>query len=308
MLIGYRGTFLFAPVLLFGLWEAVRDSIYETGWMQKLSWLALLIFIGTITSYAIQISDFGGGSYGLRWVIAVLPLFILLTGYWFHRNSALVGRLVFGLLLIISMLISIIGLYNSWPQNAVNPSPILENIVYMSFGPAAGNTHLANWIVETFSLDKGLSYYELAREAWRQEQIDSAVDYFKISIQKNPTQTLSYYQLGMLLDISYRSSEAIPVFQKLIELEPDNLGVRNNYGLALIHNGNYYEAEKVYRFVLSKDSTNFYTMLGLANCLRLETKYQDSLNLAKQTLQLYPESIEAKNLYNQIEESLSKKD
>jgi hypothetical protein len=195
-LFGYRGIFLFSPFLFLGFIESIKIALKKTHPYQGLAIITIFAFLGTISSYAIQISDFGGGSYGLRWVIGVIPLLIFFTALWLKQNLTTPKKIIVAIFLFFSILFSVLGVYNPWPENILSPCPILENIAYLTFSPLNQQTFVADEIVEKTSLEPGFSYYELARKCREQGAYAEAIRYFETSLKYDPTHVLTYYHLG----------------------------------------------------------------------------------------------------------------
>ncbi len=301
MTLGYRGIFLFSPILLGGLWEMIQRSVKKEDIWRKPAVLGLILLFGTMASYAVQISDLGGGSYGLRWVIPALPLLILFTAFWIGRVfTPKKGVAGVGLLMVPSIIIAWIGVYNPWPQNAVTPIPFLENLSYMTFQGNNLSNPLAEFIAEKTSLDKGLAYYEMGREAWKQGNLNTAIAYMQKSLSRNPGHTLTYYQLGLLYDITGNPEKAFPVYEKLISLEPDNPGTYHNYAVALVHAKQYKKAEEMYKKALQLEPNRITSIIGLAGVLFLQERYPEAMAQIQIVLKTYPNSQSAQILYNQI--------
>ena len=300
MLIGYRGLFLFSPILILGFYQAVKDSVCSRNYLRELGSLTVVLLLGTISSYAFQISDFGGGSYGLRWVIAAIPLLLFFTLRWLEENQSRVSRWSVMGLLAISLTIGWIGVYNPWPQNAVTPIPFLENIVYMTFHPPAPTTVIAEKILEHTSLDKGLAYYELGREAWKQNQLDTAVYYMKISLKYDPKPTLIYYQLGLLLDLSGHPEDAITTYQTLLKLEPDNTGAENNMAAFYLHAGRFDDAAALYQKIITQFPDKLNSRLAYSQVLLNQEKYPEALEQVRYVLKREPDNLSAQHLYTEI--------
>ncbi len=305
MLLGYRGIMLFSPLLLFGLIECGKGLItkyrHSDTLMNRLRIVTLLIFFGTITAYAIQISDFGGTSYGLRWSIAVIPLLIYFLGVYLKKSIGKIKKIIFILFLLWSILIALIGLYNPWSLNIISPIPFLDNLAYLTLDHFPNQNWVAESILEETSLEKGLAYYELGKYYLNRELPQSAIPYYYKSIEHDPTHALSYYHLGMALDQVGRPQEAIPVYEKLIQMEPDNVGALNNFGISLIKIGAFQRAESIYRQSISLDSTHYFSHFGLAVSLFEQKRLIEAEKECKLVLTQNPEFEPAKKLLFNIE-------
>jgi predicted TPR repeat methyltransferase len=303
MTLGYRGIFLFSPILLGGLWEMVRYSFRKKDTLQGVAILGIVLLLGTMASYALQISDLGGGSYGLRWVIPALPILLVFTALWFSRLKSKAGMAGGICLFIPAVIISSLGVYNPWPQNAVTPVPFLENIVYMTFNSETDSNPLADMIIEKTSLDKGLAYYELGREAWNHNYGYTAISYMNKSLLYDPHHSLTYYQLGMLYDMAGMPEKAIPVYQKLLQLEPENAGACHNFAIALDHAGQYEEAVKMYRKALELEPDRVNSLAGLAETLFLMHRYSEASVEIQKAMKIAPDSKAIQQIYTQINQA-----
>ena len=296
MLFGYRGLFLFCPVLILGGIEIIRAWRNRDVFWSIWGIIAVFTLTGTLTSYAIQISDFGGGSYGLRWVVALIPLWLLPSLCWFSRPHQKIYQSIAYGLVGLSIFFSMIGLYNPWPQNALTPSPILENISYMTFVPNSSMQGIAEGIIETTSLDKGLAYYELGRECWKREEFTEAVRYMDLALIHKPGDTQYLYQLGILLDMSSQFNRASEVFEALLKKEPDNVGAMNNYAAMKIKQGQYDEAIKLYEKALSYDPERFVSLTGLAQIYLKMNQPEKAAPLIHKAARLRPDDAQAQSL------------
>jgi tetratricopeptide (TPR) repeat protein len=305
MLFGYRGIILFSPLLLFGLIECGKGFISKY-WksdrlINRLRIATLLIFFGTLTAYAIQISDFGGTSYGLRWIIAVIPLPIYFLGIYLKKSINILKMIILSICLIWSIIIAMIGLYNPWSLNIISPIPFLDNLAYLTLDHFPAQKWVAESILERTSLEKGLAYYELGKYYLNLDLPKSAIPYYYKSIEHDPTHALSYYHLGMALDKTGKPEAAIPIYEKLIRMEPDNVGALNNFGISLIKTGAFSRAESIYRQSISLDSTHYFSHFGLAIALFEEKKYKEAEKECNIALTQNPEFMPAKKLLFDIE-------
>ncbi len=120
LLFGYRGMFLFFPVLLFA-------CIYLLGSLrvQKERLYSLSILTGSVAVilyYALFSDNFGGWSYGVRWFVPLIP--ILMTGLY---RAGKINRL-FIVASVISIVSALIGLYQPWTDMWYSPIPFINNL------------------------------------------------------------------------------------------------------------------------------------------------------------------------------------
>lgn len=141
--IGARGLFFYSPILLFSFYAIYKIIRNKKHLFRK---EAILIFSGFIMItlfYIIRIRDYGGCSYGFRWFIAVTPLIYFFTTFLFIKPSNKF-KTIFLLVLILSIMISVVGLYNPWlPSHVFIPfsekpaiihSPFLYNLISIFSG------------------------------------------------------------------------------------------------------------------------------------------------------------------------------
>ncbi|MDI6783578.1 MAG: tetratricopeptide repeat protein [bacterium] len=306
MLFGYRGIFLFSPLLIFGLIECGKGLLpkyWQTAkWMNQLRMATLLIFFGTLTAYAIQISDFGGTSYGLRWIITSIPLLIYFLGLHLKNKIRKLKKWILILCLIWSIIVALIGLYNPWSLNIISPNPVIDNLAYITLDYFPNQPWIAETILERTSLEKGLAYYELGKYYLNRGEPTRAIPYYYKSIENDPKHTLTYYHLGMALDMVGKSEEAIPIYEKLLDAEPNNIGALNNFGISLIKAGDFLWAETIYRRSISLDSTRAIAHFGLAVALFEQSKTMEAEKECRFAVALEPDFLPAKKLLGAIED------
>lgn len=338
MLFGYRGIYLFSPLLIFATVECGK-ALFKNQWRNQLPQLenkaintvnlnairlaTLLIFFGTLTAYAVQISDFGGTSYGLRWIITSIPILIFFLGLFLGRKKECretilkietnkiktlkkaIPKIKSAILIfcfIWSVFISLIGLYNPWSLNIISPIPILDNIAYITLDLFPRYGQIAKSILERTSLEKGLAYYELGRFYLTRNKPAESIPYYYKSIQYDPTHALTYYHLGIALDQAGRVQEAILIYEKLLALEPNNVGALNNFGISLNKLGEYSRAEAIYRRSLALDSTRVTAHLGLAISLLGQNKIEEAEKECYLALELQPDFLPAYELLQSIKQ------
>ncbi|HZY46131.1 MAG TPA: hypothetical protein VFF70_15440 [Anaerolineae bacterium] len=119
LLIGARGLFSFTPMLIFaivGLWIVLRDRA------NRLRGLTFAVIAGslTFTLYLIFRTDnFGGEAWGTRWIVPLAPMLMYYAGNAYRISAltyrgALVWRIVFWLLVILSFATAVYGLHDAW--------------------------------------------------------------------------------------------------------------------------------------------------------------------------------------------------
>jgi tetratricopeptide (TPR) repeat protein len=72
---------------------------------------------------------------------------------------------------------------------------------------------------------------------------DAEVQRLQTAVAANPADLASTSVLATILSNQGRASEAIPLFERLIEADPDNGRTRLAFGIALFRSGNPFDAE-----------------------------------------------------------------
>ncbi len=107
MTFGRFGIFLLYPILLFGpaglLWSLLRgDKTWRVYYATALGCIALLF-----AYYVFRTNNYGGGAYGFRWGMGVMPLLILMGVPLFERMRGYAAWGVVALLMVVSC-------YSAW--------------------------------------------------------------------------------------------------------------------------------------------------------------------------------------------------
>ncbi|MFQ6051670.1 MAG: hypothetical protein ACE5K4_08250 [Candidatus Hydrothermarchaeota archaeon] len=124
-LFGYRGLFSYSPILLFSLpmfFRAIKNNT------QNLRKEILMIFLSCflIVSFYVTFSTtYGGMCYGMRFFIPFTPLIFFISAIYICESSSERLLKMFYVFLSISLIISLIGVYNPWSGGDF---PLLTNL------------------------------------------------------------------------------------------------------------------------------------------------------------------------------------
>ncbi len=136
-LFGYRGLFLYSPILLFSLpmlTKAIKSKNQK--FRNEIFMIAVSCFI-IIFFYATLFSNYGGWCYGMRFFIPFTPLIFFISAIYICESPSRLLLNIFYVYLSISLIISFIGVYNPWSEGdfslLTNLSQILK--VNMRFVP-----------------------------------------------------------------------------------------------------------------------------------------------------------------------------
>jgi tetratricopeptide (TPR) repeat protein len=92
----------------------------------------------------------------------------------------------------------------------------------------------------------------------------AAAQWLREAIKKNPSDIESQLLLARLDVNSGNTDEAIQIYEKILELVPDNNSVRLRLGYLYSQQGRYQEGEKTIRVLLTKDPDSYFALLYLA--------------------------------------------
>lgn len=149
ILFGSHGLFTVSPVLIFGAWglfSACRRAApgSRPGPAGDLSaWRLLAAGIALqVAGHAALAGSFGGWSYGYRYLLPIQPLLLFCAPWILGR---LRRRVLFAVLLPVSVLFAALGAYHPWPPGFEQESsghPVAKLVV----NPVGGNA--AGWLAE----------------------------------------------------------------------------------------------------------------------------------------------------------------
>jgi len=238
MFIGYRGFFLYSPILLFGLWETVWQIVRGERY-RPYALVALAIPVLSACSYAMQTGGMAGGSYGMRWLLPATPLFAFFLGLALGKTVTQRARNLFCAAASFSIVIAAIGAPRPWSSNIRSPFTFLDNIAYFIqtlWPPAKPPVY---WIVERTSLEKGYAYFEIGRwhmnHRFYREAIPDLERARELDAQEGrPYRTETDYYLGICYDAAGNPDLAVKAWERLLERDPKNVGALNNYARSLL--------------------------------------------------------------------------
>jgi tetratricopeptide (TPR) repeat protein len=129
------------------------------------------------------------------------------------------------------------------------------------------------------------------------EKYDAARSFLEASVELAPNDPMAHYYLGRLYYTIQRFPQAVTEFERVLKLNPSFVKGHDNLGLALEAVGNEEEAIKAYRKAIELNEEqklrNEWPYLNLGKFLTTKNRYQESLQMLEQAIQINPKSAEA---------------
>jgi tetratricopeptide (TPR) repeat protein len=124
---------------------------------------------------------------------------------------------------------------------------------------------------------------------------DEAIPHFERALQLKPNYADAHYNLGDALATQGKWDEAIPHFERALQLKPDYADAHYDLGLTLAAQGKWDEAiqhyEQVFHLKLDYADAQYISGVGLA----AQGKWDEAIELYKRVLQVKPDNAEAHN-------------
>jgi tetratricopeptide (TPR) repeat protein len=138
-------------------------------------------------------------------------------------------------------------------------------------------------------LDKGIEIYQKARD---QNSYKNAIQHLEKALQLDPTYSQAAYYLGSSYNALFDEAKAEEYFKKAIQIDPDYLQARATYAGMLLDIGNVDEAIRQINAVLTRQPNHALALTMQAQAYRFKALYPDSIQSARQAIQLAPKSAE----------------
>jgi len=120
----------------------------------------------------------------------------------------------------------------------------------------------------------------------RMEKLHAAAQWLREAIKKNPNDIDSQLLLARLDVNSGGVDEAIQIYEKILELAPDNSTVRLRLGYLYSQQGRYQEGEKTIKILLTKDPDSYFALLYLARLAIQSADFNTAATLYEKILSL----------------------
>jgi len=124
-------------------------------------------------------------------------------------------------------------------------------------------------------------------------KVDEAIPHFQKALQIQPDFTEAHYNLGLALLKSGKVDEAIAHFQRALQIKPDSAETHNNLGNALLKQGKVYEAIAHYQKALQIQPDYAEARNNLGNTLLEMGSVDEAIYHFQKALQTKPDYAEA---------------
>lgn len=136
----------------------------------------------------------------------------------------------------------------------------------------------------------------LAFLTWTQAgQYASAETLYRATLTHNPSAWMAHNNLGVILDASHRTAEAIPHYMEAVRLEPAYVPPYVNLGNALLGQGRIGDAIREFNDALRLDPSDAKTHASLGHALALAGQTTEAIGQLSESLRLDPGVEETHN-------------
>jgi hypothetical protein len=271
-LFGWHGFFTVSPVLIIGAIGFVL-AVKENKPFKRRN----TIFVGSavfimLFGYAFFVGSLGGWSYGIRYLIPIMPILLFFTPVALKVTRTP----LFICVLILSTLFAFIGMYNPWPpvyEPEVEPHPVASLVK----NPIGGN--LSAWMREYFGesvLTKAALSNFIHPDEDKQNQY--LFFFYKSKGDDEMAQKIGglpveqYYKKAVNLLGQNRLEESIEYFEQVIKINPNHAPAHNNMGIALARIGQFDRAIEHFKIALRLRPDNQPYMQNLSRAEALKEK------------------------------------
>ena len=256
------------------------------------SWgLALAPALFPLVSIAIVMVwafDLSGGAYGIRHVFATIPpLYCVLAHPAFPRSNKLSRIALAGWGW--SCLIAWIGVYNPWSHNTLSAFPPLENVARFTLDHSERlSTAWIPGLIDATSVRGETGYLDLGLEHMSAGRLREAENALARSVLTKPDFPLPYYHLGIVQDMRGQPLAALRTYERLLKLEPENIGAWNNRGLFALKAGRAIPARQAYERSMMLAPDNLPATRALLRLDSIEGLLDSQSPRLKRALEVYP--------------------
>jgi tetratricopeptide (TPR) repeat protein len=143
--------------------------------------------------------------------------------------------------------------------------------------------------------DCWMAHYNLGNVFIKKGRLDEAIPHFQKALQIYPGDEESHNNLGLALLQKGSVDEAISHLQKALQIRPDFAGAHMNLGIALFQLGRMDEAITQYREALQINPRIAAAHYNLGNALLQKGSVAEAITQFQKALQIKPDNVKAQN-------------
>ncbi|GCL42055.1 tetratricopeptide repeat protein [Dolichospermum planctonicum] len=128
-------------------------------------------------------------------------------------------------------------------------------------------------------------------------QYNKAFKLFERSLQLQPDNIITLTSYGNGLSKAGRHEKACEIFESSLQINPDNIIALTSYGKALAESGNYEKAFGIFEQALQINSTNTTVLNSYGQALAKSGNYEKAFEIFESSLQINPDNIIALTSY-----------
>ncbi|MEN6625207.1 MAG: tetratricopeptide repeat protein [Candidatus Sumerlaeia bacterium] len=305
--VGHKGIYWMMPLLAMATLAAIRLARRgRPGWRLAVAWA--LYPPAAIALTMVWAFDLSGGAYLIRHVLATIaPLYVVLAhpGLWPARAPM---RVLGWALAAWGFAIAWIGVLDPWSHNTLSAWPPLENLARLCLrhpdrlptgwiAPLIRNTSVTP---ATGWLDLGL---DLLHEAQTRPDPDAArklLERSAVALSRaadaDASVPLPLYHLGIVQNMLGMPNDAIGTYERLLKLEPANVGALNNLGIFALDAGRPDRARQAWTRSLELAPRNPTAQWGLLILEEAAGRADANSPLLNEALRLHPNDPRIRDL------------
>jgi tetratricopeptide (TPR) repeat protein len=145
----------------------------------------------------------------------------------------------------------------------------------------------------------------VARIEFSREDYKSALVHFMPVFSYDSTNTEALWGIGRCYYRTGHFKEAAVWFSKTLKFMPGHLPLLEDLSFALVNSGQSQQALEVYQSMIMVDSTLAMAWAGMGKIYQLTGKPGSAARYLKRALELDPDNVEMKNLYQQVKKEMA---
>jgi tetratricopeptide (TPR) repeat protein len=181
-----------------------------------------------------------------------------------------------------------------------------EGASFLGDGNYRKASELFNKILVSGDLS-GIGHYGLGLIAFQQNEMNRAKSSFLHAIKDNPESTESLNMLGVILNLDGQYSEAVPYFQKAIDLQDDYIEAKRNLAETYLSLNEFEKAVTMWSQLLDSNAENIDVILRFADFYFENQDFEKCTVYLRRAQKIDPDIEEVQELLHRVEVLQGKK-